>query len=39
LIRYPGLRLLRSLALGYHLSPFQGFEMVTKIFSTKHIER
>ena len=25
---YPGLRLLRSLTLGYHLSPFQGWELV-----------
>ena len=23
--RYPGLRLLRSLSLGYHLAPLQGF--------------
>jgi len=26
--RYPGLRLLRSLTLGYHLPPFQGLESV-----------
>ncbi len=32
--RYPGLRLLRSLSLGYHLAPFQGFKMMAKIFST-----
>ncbi len=25
--RYPGLRLLRSLTLGYYLSPFQGLEI------------
>jgi hypothetical protein len=25
---YPGLRLLRSLTLGYHVSPFQGLEIV-----------
>jgi len=24
--RYPGLRLLRSLTLGYHLPPFQGLD-------------
>ncbi len=26
-IVYPGLRLLRSLSLGYHLAPLQGFGM------------
>jgi hypothetical protein len=29
---YPGRRRLRSLTPGYHLAPFQGFEMVTKSF-------
>ncbi len=28
----PGLRLLRSLSLGYHITPLQGFRMVEKHF-------
>jgi len=26
-VRYPGLRLLRSLTLGYYLAPLRGFKM------------
>jgi hypothetical protein len=36
LILYPGLRLLRSLSLGYHLSPFQGLEW-PRIFSIEQV--
>jgi hypothetical protein len=30
--RYPGLRLLRSLALGYHMAPLRGFKWMAKSF-------
>jgi hypothetical protein len=29
---YPGLRLLRSLTPGYHLSPLQGWDLKTDVF-------
>jgi len=34
--RYPGLRLLRGLALGYYLPPLRGFRMAEVIFSTEN---
>jgi hypothetical protein len=34
LAHYPGLRLLRSLTLGYHISPLQGFKLVLRRIKT-----
>jgi rod shape determining protein RodA len=36
--RYPGLRPLRGLTRGYHLSPFQGWDL-KRMFSTKNVPR
>jgi len=35
---YPALRLLRSLALGYHLPLLRRLKWMTNIFSTEHIK-